>query len=248
MKLNLANSIFNNSDPGRKKTKWKHAYIRVFKSIEFLEYDQLNGDWITRDQRNAFIMASNLINEIFSKLLLYSQCTMLDWIPYSAQWQVHLYAKTHSRSTNNMLLNDQIVSLSIELFLIRHVQRAVCSAESCMRYNVCVRWLDTHEISRIKNWIERKKCIAFIFHWSLGYNFNVIRCWRHVLHSKLIHKFQCSIRCTSHRWTMYAVRCTFQYTIPIEWACFRFTSHRIESISWYNVKCFIQQERFLSTK
>lgn len=37
------------------------------------------------------------------------------------------------------MLNAQIVSLSIELFLIRHVQRAVCSAESCVRYNVCIR-------------------------------------------------------------------------------------------------------------
>lgn len=49
------------------------------------------------------------------------------------------------------MLNDRIVSLSIELFLIRHVQRAVSSAQSCIRYNVGVRRLDTHEINRIKN-------------------------------------------------------------------------------------------------
>lgn len=133
------------------------------------------------------------------------------------------------------MLNAQIVSLSIELFLIRHVQRAVCSAESCVRYNVCIRWLDTHEINRIKNWIERKKkhCIHFSLQpWLLGYsNFNIIRCWRHALHSKLIHKIQCSIRCMSYC-TMYVVHCKFQYTVPIEWAWFWFTSHRINSVSW----------------
>lgn len=139
------------------------------------------------------------------------------------------------------------------MFLIRHgynVQRAVCSAKSYVRYNVCARWYWMYYI--LMKLIELKiessgnNGIAFIFRSSFGYSFNVIRCWRHVLHSKLIHKIQCSIRWTSHCTKYNVVRSNIQFQ-PNE---LDFDSLHIVSIRYHGImsRVSFKQERFISSK